>query len=46
MKDELLKLLDEEIKFAKSTGMPQFVMGLIQARKIVLEYNGNCDSDD
>lgn len=28
-------LLDKEIEFAKGCGMPQFVMGLQQAKKII-----------
>ena len=38
MKEELLKLLDEEIAFAKTTGMPVFVMGLNRARDIIKSY--------
>lgn len=38
MRLELIKLLDKEIEFAKGTGMPQFVMGLIQAKKIITDY--------
>ena len=35
-KEQIIELLDEEIKFAQGTGMPQFVMGLQQAKKIIL----------
>lgn len=35
---ELLDKLDAEIEFAKGTGMPQFVMGLMQARTIVADH--------
>lgn len=38
MKDALLSLIDEEVKFAKGTGMPQFVMGLLQARRLIVDY--------
>lgn len=34
----LLQLLDEEIEFAKGTNMPQFVLGLQQAKKIIEGY--------
>lgn len=36
-KEQLVERLNEEIKFAKGTGMPQFVMGLQQAKKIIEE---------
>lgn len=32
---EINKRLDEEIEFAKGCGMPQFVMGLQQAKKVI-----------
>jgi hypothetical protein len=33
----ILKAIDEEIEFAKGCGMPQFVMGLLQAKKVIEE---------
>lgn len=36
-KDSLLKKMDEEIEFAKGCGMPQFVMGLLQARDVIVK---------
>lgn len=33
--DRINELLDKEIEFAKGCGMPQFVMGLQQAKKII-----------
>jgi len=32
---EITLVLDDEIEFAKGTGMPQFVMGLQQAKKVI-----------
>lgn len=32
---EINETLDKEIEFAKGCGMPQFVMGLIQAKKVL-----------
>lgn len=38
-KEKVIKLIEQEIKFAKGTGMPQFVMGLMQAKKVIeLEF--------
>lgn len=38
-KKRALELIDQEIKFAKGMGMPQFVMGLQQAKKVIeLEF--------
>lgn len=34
-KEQMIILLDKEIAFAKQCGMPQFVMGLIQAKKVL-----------
>lgn len=40
-------LLDKEIEFAKGCGMPQFVMGLLQAKKIINDYkNENSEEED
>ena len=33
--EEINRALDKEIEFAKGCGMPQFVMGLIQAKKVL-----------
>ena len=38
MKEDLIALLEKEIEFAKGCGMPQFVLGLLQAKKIVEGY--------
>ena len=41
-KKRIVELLNQEIEFAKGTGMPQFVMGLQQAKKVVeLEFERN-----
>lgn len=40
LKEKIISLLDSEIKFAKGTGMPQFVMGLLQAKRIILDSQG------
>ena len=32
------EILDNEIEYAKGCGMPQFVMGLQQAKKVFNEY--------
>lgn len=37
--NEINELLDKEIEFAKGCGMPQFVMGLQQAKKILNTAN-------
>ena len=38
-KERAIELIDQEIEFAKGTGMPQFVMGLQQAKKVIeLEF--------
>lgn len=38
-KERAFELIDQEIEFAKGTGMPQFVMGLQQAKKVIeLEF--------
>jgi hypothetical protein len=34
-------LLDKEIAFAKGMGMPQFVMGLLQAKKVLVDFIDN-----
>lgn len=34
-KEDVLKALEEEIEFAKGCGMPQFVMGLLQAVEVI-----------
>lgn len=34
-KDQLLRLIDDEIKKAKSYGMPEFALGLSQAKNII-----------
>jgi hypothetical protein len=36
-KDKLLQKIQEEVEFAKSTFMPHFVLGLMQAKKIIEE---------
>lgn len=36
-KERILALLDDEIEFAKGTGMPQFVLGLQQAKQVIEE---------
>lgn len=33
--NKINKMLDKEIEFAKGCGIPQFVMGLQQAKKII-----------
>lgn len=38
IKAEILRLLEAEIEFAKKTGMPQFTLGLMQAKKVVENY--------
>lgn len=38
MKKELLRKFNDEIAFAQATGMPQFVAGLLQARKIIEQH--------
>ena len=38
-KEKAIELIEQEIEFAKGTGMPQFVMGLQQAKKVIeLEF--------
>ena len=38
-KENVIKLIEQEIKFAKGIGMLQFVMGLMQAKEIIeLEF--------
>lgn len=34
-KQEILDLLDQEIEFAKGMGIPQFVLGLQQAKLVI-----------
>lgn len=34
-KERAIELIEQEIEFAKGTGMPQFVMGLQQAKKVI-----------
>lgn len=34
-KDQLLKIIEGEIKMAKSYGMPEFALGLLRAKEIV-----------
>lgn len=36
--DKINELLDKEIEFAKGCGMPQFVMGITQAKKVLNDY--------
>lgn len=36
--ENIIKLLEEEIEFAKGCGMPQFVMGIMQAKKVIEGY--------
>lgn len=38
IKKKILALLDAEIEYAKTCGMPQFTLGMIQARMIVDKY--------
>lgn len=35
LKQQIISKLQEEAEFAKGTGMPQFVMGIHQAIKVV-----------
>ena len=35
--DIINKILDKEIEYAKGCGMPQFVMGMQQAKKVLNE---------
>lgn len=35
LKEKIIQKLKEEAEFAKGTGMPQFVMGIQQAIKVV-----------
>ena len=35
--DTINNVLDEEIEYAKGCGMPQFVMGMQQAKKVLNE---------
>ena len=38
-KEKAAELLEQEIKFARELGMPEFVLGLQQAKKIIeLEF--------
>ena len=38
-KEKAIELIEQEIEFAKGTGMPQFVLGLQQAKKVIeLEF--------
>ena len=34
-KEQMVFTLDKEIEFAKQCGMPQFVAGLLQAKKVL-----------
>lgn len=44
---KLLVQLDRKITYAKTTGMPQFVMGLLQAKKVIeLFKNGEHFRED
>ncbi len=36
--EEINKVLENEIEFAKGCGMPQFVMGIQQAKKTLNSY--------
>lgn len=40
------QLLDKEIEFAKGCGMPQFVMGIQQAKKIINDEFLNNESEE
>ena len=40
------ELLDKEIEFAKGCGMPQFVMGIQQAKKIINNECLNNESEE
>lgn len=40
------ELLDKEVEFAKDCGMPQFVMGIQQARKIINDEFLNNESEE
>lgn len=39
-------LLDKEIEFAKGCGMPQFVVGIQQAKKIINDEFLNNESEE
>lgn len=36
--EKINEILDKEIEFAKKCGMPQFVLGIQQAKKVLNEY--------
>lgn len=36
--DKINEILDKEIEFAKGCGIPQFVMGVQQAKKVINDY--------
>jgi len=41
MKETLIRAIDEEIEYAKKTGMPQFVAGLSQAKEVIKQEYRN-----
>ena len=44
--EELLERIDKEMEFAKNCNMPQFVMGLIQAKTIVNELKFKANKEN
>lgn len=44
--EKINELLDKEIEFAKSCGMPQFVMGIQQAKKILNDYHKEVEKEN
>lgn len=44
--NKINELLDKEIEFAKGCGMPQFVMGIQQAKKVINDENLNNESEE
>lgn len=39
--DKINEILHKEIEYAKQCGMPQFTMGLLQAKKVLNDYNAS-----
>lgn len=42
---EINKRLEDEIEFAKGCGMPQFVMGLQQAKKVINKLDDELEKE-
>lgn len=43
---EINERLDKEIEFAKGCGMPQFVMGLQQAKKVINDIDDEQEKEE